>query len=135
MKKKAFNLLLAAALTAAISVPTLADDNTGAEASPSITISRDATYDGTTQRTYGAYKIFTATYIANSGSNSAENKDSFSYTTEGAGVAYQMDVNSPWKNAMLAESQTWRPCSRCDDYRRRRRSIRRRQGLLPAGCQ
>ena len=107
MKKKAFNLLLAAALTAAISVPTLADDNTGAEASPSITISRDATYDGTTQRTYGAYKIFTATYIANSGSNSAENKDSFSYTTEGAGVAYQMDVNSPWKNAMLAEGQTW----------------------------
>ena len=77
----------------------------------SITISRDETYDGSTGRTYTAYKVFDAD-TSLSGSNTQGDKDP-TYTEDGP-IAYSMALDSPWVSVLwnttsdqATEGQIW----------------------------
>ncbi len=97
--KKIFALLIAMIMVLGMSTMAFAG---------SIKITKDETYDGTTDRKYSAYKIFDAVYDELSGSNTQAAKDTFTYTPEDAAVAYTMATDSAWKDVMLdTESQTW----------------------------
>jgi len=96
--KKIFALLIAMVMVLGMSTSVFAG---------SITITRDETYDGTTSRTYSAYKVFDADYDTLSGSNTQANKDNFTYSPDGAAVAYTMASDNPWVPVMTAAGQTW----------------------------
>lgn len=97
MMKKIMALALAAVMVLGMSAMTMAG---------SITITRDAKYDGTNGRTYTAYKVFDAVYDSLSGTNTQADKEPV-YTPEGAAVAYTMATNSPWLAAMQDSAQKW----------------------------
>ncbi len=79
----------------------------------SITITRDESYDGSSGRTYTAYKVFDAVYTELTGTNSQEDKDP-AYTPEDAAVAYTMATDSAWVSVLwdttkdvAVDGQTW----------------------------
>ena len=100
--KKIFALLIAMVMVLGMSTTVFAG---------SITINRDSTYDGSSGRTYTAYKVFDADTTL-SGSNTQTDKQP-TYTEDGP-IAYSMATNSPWvsvlwdtENDVAAEGQTW----------------------------
>ena len=52
-------------------------------------------------------QFFDADYDTLSGSNTQANKDNFTYSPDGAAVAYTMASDNPWVPVMTAAGQTW----------------------------
>ena len=106
---KKFSKILSVALLVAL-VLSLGVANAFAAGTASISITHDDSYEGatgTTARVYNAYKVLDAHYTSLSGSNTQAAKDTFTYAPDDAAVSYTMATDSPWKNAMLADGQTW----------------------------
>ena len=77
----------------------------GAAFADTIKITRDSSYEGTGARTYTAYKVFDADVAVTAGKNTEANTETITYGDDA--ISYSMATDSPWKNAMLADAQTW----------------------------
>ena len=97
MKKlrKIFALLIAMVMVLGMSTSVFA---------ASIEITSDSTYDGSTKRTYSAYKIFDADTNLD-GSNTQTDKTP-TYDENGP-IAYYMATNSKWLSVMQDNEQIW----------------------------
>jgi len=77
----------------------------GAAFADTIKITRDSSYEGTGARTYTAYKVFDADVAVTAGTNTEADTETITYGDDA--ISYSMATDSPWKNAMLADAQTW----------------------------
>jgi len=92
--KKIFALLIAMVMVLGMSTSVFAAQTEGTTAS--ITITTDATYEGSTQaNVYKAYKIFDASYTSLTGTGTQDAKDP-TYNPTDAAVSYFMKTGNPW---------------------------------------